>query len=174
LRSRISSSDTSRGPTIDVFNSGSGLCRTLLHHPLGGPPSTSSTSVVTAVGPYRQHLPGRPSSTSSTSVVAAVGPCRQHPRGSHHWRLQLRWWPLSDIAAAPPGGPPSMSSTSVVAAARPCHQHPQGGSAIDVFNFGGGRCWTLPLVPPGGPPSTSPTSEPPAPAPPGTRRQRIS
>jgi hypothetical protein len=35
---------------------------------------------------------------------------------------------------------------------------PPRGPAIDVSNFGGGRCQTLPPVPPGGPPLTSPTS----------------
>jgi hypothetical protein len=33
------------------------------------------------------------------------------------------------------------------------------GPAIDVFNFGGSRCQTLPATPPKGPPSTSSTSE---------------
>jgi hypothetical protein len=47
--------------------------------PPGAPPSTSLISVVTGVGPCRQHPPGGPSLTSSTSVVAAAGPCRQHP-----------------------------------------------------------------------------------------------
>jgi hypothetical protein len=40
-----------RGPTIDVFNFGGGRCRTCRQHQLGGPPSTSSTSVVVAAGP---------------------------------------------------------------------------------------------------------------------------
>jgi hypothetical protein len=58
-------------------------------------------------------------STSSTSVVAAVGPAASTPQGVRHRRLQLRWWPLSDLPSAPPRG-----------------------SAIDVFNFDGGRCRT--------------------------------
>jgi hypothetical protein len=79
---------------------------------------------------YRTHFippwtQGGSPSTSSTSVVSAVGPCCQHPQGARHRRLQLRWWPLSDLPPAPPRGP-----------------------AIDVFNFGGGRCQTLPLAPP--------------------------
>jgi hypothetical protein len=82
-----------RGPAIDVFNFGGGRCRTLPPAPPGGPPSTSSTS-----------------------VVAAAGPCRQHPQGVCHRRLQLRWWPLPDLAASTPRG-----------------------SAINIFNFGGGR-----------------------------------
>jgi hypothetical protein len=113
LCSRISSSGTSRGPTIDIFNFGSDRCRTL-------PPAP----------------PGGLHSTSSTSVVATVGPCRQHPQGSRHRHLQLWWWPLPDLAASTPRGP-----------------------AIDVFNFGGGRCRTLLPAPPGGPPSTSSTLE---------------
>jgi hypothetical protein len=69
-----------------------------------------------------------------------------------------------------------MSSTSVVAAighaastpqgsaidvfnfdggrCRTCRQHPQG-PAVDVFNFGGGRCRTCRQHSPGGPPSMS-------------------
>jgi hypothetical protein len=46
-----------RGPAIDVFNFGGGQC-----------------------GTYRQHLPGGPPSTSSTSVVAAVGTVASTPR----------------------------------------------------------------------------------------------
>jgi hypothetical protein len=79
LRSRISSSGTSRGPAIDVFNFSGGRCRTLPRSTPRGPPSTTSTSVVAAVGPCRQHPPGGPPSTSSTSVVAAVEPCFQNP-----------------------------------------------------------------------------------------------
>jgi hypothetical protein len=123
-----------RGPAIDVFNFGGGCCRT----------------------------------------------CRQHPQGARHRRLQLRWWPLSDMPPAPPGGPPSTSSTSVVATAEPAASTPRGGRhrclqlrwwllpdlppapprgpAIDVFNFGGGRCRTCRQHPPGSPPSPSSTS----------------
>jgi hypothetical protein len=48
-----------------------------------------STSVVTTVGPCRQHPLGAPPSTSSTLVVVATGPCRQHPQGARYRRLQL-------------------------------------------------------------------------------------
>jgi hypothetical protein len=102
----------SRRSAIDIFNFGDGRCRTYRQHPLGSPPSTSSTSVVVATG-----------HTAST------------PRGDRHRRLQLRWWPLPDMLSAPPRGP-----------------------AIDVSNFGGGRCQTCRQHPLGGPPSTSPTS----------------
>jgi hypothetical protein len=131
LRSWISSYNTSRGPAIDVFNFGGGRYQTLPLAPPGGPPSTSSTSVVTVAGPCRQHPSGGPPSTSSTSEVAAVG---------------------------------SAAST---------HQ----GPAINVFNFGGGRCRTCRQHPPGGPPSTSSTAvvaaAGPTPAPPGGRHRRL-
>jgi hypothetical protein len=65
---------------------------------------------------------------SSTSVVAAAGPFRQHPQEACHRRLQLRWWPLSDLTASTPRG-----------------------AAIDIFNFGGGRYRTLPPAPRRGP-----------------------
>jgi hypothetical protein len=114
LRSRISSSDTSRGPAIDILNIGGGRCQTFRQHPRGGLPSTSSTSVVAAVGPCRQQPLGGPPSTSSTSVVAAAGPpefgggrCRTLP-------------------PTPPWGPPSTSSTLVVTAAGPAASTPQG------------------------------------------------
>jgi hypothetical protein len=50
-----------------------------------------------------------------------------------------------------------MSSTSVVAAARLATSTPQG-PAIDVFNFGGSRCWTCRQHPLEGPPSMSSSS----------------
>jgi hypothetical protein len=105
LRSRISSSDTSRGPAIDILNIGGGRCQTFRQHPRGGLPSTSSTSVVAAAGPCRQQPLGGPPSTSSTSVVAAAGPCLQHPQGARHQHLQLWWSPLLDLPPAPPRGP---------------------------------------------------------------------
>jgi hypothetical protein len=40
-----------------------------------------------------------------TSVVAAAGNPDSTPRGAHHQRLQLRWWPLPEIPTAPPRGP---------------------------------------------------------------------
>jgi hypothetical protein len=76
-----------------------------------------------------------PPSTSSTSVVATVGPCYHHPQGARHQCLQLWWWPLPDLLPAPPRG-----------------------SAIDVFNFGGGRYQACRQHPQGGSPSTSSTS----------------
>jgi hypothetical protein len=92
---------------------------------------------------YRQHPSGGPPSMSPTSVVVTAGLAVSTPQEARHQRLQLRWWPLPDMQATPPRG-----------------------AAIDVFNFGGGRCWTCRQHPPGGPPSTSLTSGPPAPAPP--------
>jgi hypothetical protein len=58
LRSRISSSGTSRGPAIDVFNIRGGRCQIYCQHPLGGTPSVSSTSVVTATRPAVSTLQG--------------------------------------------------------------------------------------------------------------------
>jgi hypothetical protein len=92
-----------RGPAIDVFNFGGGRCRACRQHPLGGPPSTSSTSMVAAAG----HAGGT-------------------LHGARHQRLQHRWWPLSGMSTAPPGGPPSKSPTSVVAAAGHAASTPQG------------------------------------------------
>jgi hypothetical protein len=82
-----------------------------------------------------RHLPGGPPSTSSsTSVVAAAGAPGSTSQGARHRHLhQLRWWPLSELPAAPCGGP-----------------------AIDVLiNFGGGCCWSSRQYPLRGPPSTS-------------------
>jgi hypothetical protein len=76
-----------RGPTIDVFfNFSGGYCWR-----------------------YRQHLPVTPPSTSSSiSVVAAVGDIDSNSQGAHHrCLLQLRWWLLLEILAAPPRGQPS-------------------------------------------------------------------
>jgi hypothetical protein len=42
-----------RGLAIDVFNFRGGRCRICRQHPLGGLPSTSSTSVVAVAGPCR-------------------------------------------------------------------------------------------------------------------------
>jgi hypothetical protein len=93
--------------------------------------------------------------------------------------LQLRWWPLPDLSAAPlkrpaidvffnfgdghcwtrwqhpTWGPPSMSSSTSVVVAPGHVGSTLQGAAIDVFNFGGGRCWTRRQHPPRGPPSTS-------------------
>jgi hypothetical protein len=93
---------------------------------------------------YYQHLfcrthfilpwtPEGPPSMSSTSVVAGAGPTASTPQGARHQRLQLRWWPLSNLPTAPPRGP-----------------------TINVSNSAGGRCQTCRQHPLGGPPSTSP------------------
>jgi hypothetical protein len=192
-----------RGPAISVFNIGGGGCQKSRQHPQGarhqhlqlqwwpvpeiltaprgGSPSTSPTSVVAATGNPDSTTQGGQPLTSSTSVVAAAGNpdstsqrprhrCLQHQwwplpkiltashRGARHRHLQYRWWPLSKILTTPPKGP-----------------------AIDISNFGGGRCqksrlqpvgggrhqrlhlwwWPLPEIPtapPGGPPSTFSTS----------------
>jgi hypothetical protein len=78
-----------RVSAIDVlFNLGGGHCRTHRQHPPGGPPSTSS----------------------STLMVATAGPADSAPLGGLHRRLlQPRWWPLPGLPAAPLGGPSSMS-----------------------------------------------------------------
>jgi hypothetical protein len=124
-------------------------------------------------------LGGLPS-TSSTSVVAIAGPTASTTQGAHHRCLELRWWLLPDLPPAPPRGPaidvfsfggsrcltcrqhptgglPSMPSPLVVAAAKPAASSPQWAHH---------RClqllwWPLPDLPPappGGPPSTSSTS----------------
>jgi hypothetical protein len=80
-RSRTSSSGTSHGSAIDVFSFGGG-CYPTASTPQGGPPSTSSTS-----------------------VVAAAGHAASTPQGARHRRLQLRWWPLPDLPPTPPRGP---------------------------------------------------------------------
>jgi hypothetical protein len=170
-RSWIFNSGSPKGVAIDVFNFGGGRCQTYRQHPVGAPPSTSSTSVVATVGP-----------TDST------------PQGVRHRRLQLWWWPLSDMPPAPLrgpaidvfnfsggrcriysqhplGSPPSMSSTLVVAAVGSAASTPHGthlhhlqlrwlpmpelpttpqGLTIDVFNFGGGCCRTCRQHLPGG------------------------
>jgi hypothetical protein len=197
-----------KGPAIDVFNFSGGRCRTCRQQPPGGPPSTSSTSVVDVVGhaastpqgARHQRLQLRWWTLPDLPLAPPRGPAidvfnfdggrcrtnRQHPQGVHHRRLQLRWWTLPDLPPAPLGGPPSTSSTSVVAAAGPATSTPQGahhrhlqlwcwtlsdlpptppgahhrrlqlrwwplldlppapprGPIIDVFNFGGDRCWT--------------------------------
>jgi hypothetical protein len=138
-----------KGPAIDVFNFSGGRCRTCRQQPPGGPPSTSSTSVVDVVG-----------HAAST------------PQGARHQRLQLRWWTLPDLPPAPPRGPAIDVFNFDGGRCRTYRQHPQGPT-IDVFNFGGGRCWTCHQHPPGGPLSTSSTSVviavgPPAPAPLGS------
>jgi hypothetical protein len=90
----------------------------------------------------------------------ASGSLALAPPGGPSSMFLRSWWALSDLQLRhlmdprwePVVAPSSMSSTLVVAAAGPCHQHPtDGGPAIDVFNFSGGRCRTLPPAPPRGP-----------------------
>jgi hypothetical protein len=101
-----------RGPAIDVFNFDGGRCRTLPAAPPKGPAINVFNFRGGCYRTCRQHTPGVPPLTSSTSVVAADGPCRQHPQRARHRRLQLQWWPLLNLPPAPPGGPPSTSPTS--------------------------------------------------------------
>jgi hypothetical protein len=160
-----------RGATIDIFSFGGGRCQTCCQHHLGA----RHQHLQLRRWPLPEipiAPPGGPPSTSSTSVVAASGPATSTPQGARYGRLQLQWWPLSDLPPAPPGDPPSTSPTSVVAAVRnpdstprgpaidvfnsgggrywTCQKHPRG-PAINVFNFGGGRCRTCRQHPPGGP-----------------------
>jgi hypothetical protein len=163
---------TLRGPAIDVFSFGGSRCQPCRQHPPRGPPSTSSTSVVAAAGPAAS-TPRGPPSTSPTSVVAAARHVSSTPQGAHHRRLQLWWWPLLDLPAAPPRGSAIDAFNFGGGRYRTCHQ------PIDVSNFGGGRCRTYRQHPPGAPPSTSPTSvvAPAGPAgstPQGARRQLVS
>jgi hypothetical protein len=109
-----------------------------------------------------------------------VDKSRNLPGAHHRHLLQLRWWLLPELSAAPPRGPPSTSSsTSVVDAAGATSSTSQGarhrrllqlwlwllsklqaaplrGSAIDVFfNFGIDYCWSYRHHLLGGSPSTS-------------------
>jgi hypothetical protein len=104
---------------------------------------------------YRQHPPGGLPSTSPTLVVAAVGHVVSTPQGGRYQRLQIRWWPLSDLSPAPPRGLTIDVSTLVVATAGPTASTPEGGA-----------------------PSTSPSSVvavvgPVASTPQGTRHRRL-
>jgi hypothetical protein len=127
-----------RGPTIDVFFKFSGE-RYRIHRqrPLGGPPSTSS----------------------STSVVEAARPTGSIAQGAHHrCRLQHQWRTLPDLPVAPPGALPSMSSSSsVVDAARPTGNAPRGPTINGYFNrhrhraISDSRCQYLLPTPPRGP-----------------------
>jgi hypothetical protein len=84
-----------RGPTIDVFNFGGGRCRTCRQHQLGGPPSTSSTSVVVAAGPAASTPKG-----ARHRRFAEPGTCHQNfssdiyqggHRGKHYRYKQATW-----------------------------------------------------------------------------------
>jgi hypothetical protein len=92
-----------QGPTFDVFNFGGGRCRDYRQHPLGGLPSTSSSSSVVAVARLRPAPLGGPPSTSSTLVVAAAKNTDSTPRA-----------------------PASTSFISMVAAARNTDNTPRG------------------------------------------------
>jgi hypothetical protein len=115
-----------RGATIDVvFKLGGGRCRTRWQYPLGGLPST----------------------TSSTSVVDTVGPTGSAPQGpQHRYRLQTRWWTLPDPPTTPLGGP-AIDIIFKLGGER-CRTHeqrPLGGPTIDVvFKLGHGQCQTRP------------------------------
>jgi hypothetical protein len=166
LCSRISSSGTSRGPVVDVSTllvDTPGPSAPTPHGTrmgTGGPPSTSSTSVVAAVGRCRQHSLRGP---AINIFNFGGGRCRTlppaPPRGACHRCLQLRWWSLSDLAASiPPRGPAIDVFNFSGGRCRTLPPHPPQGPTIDVFKFGGGRCRTLTPAPPGGPPSSSSTS----------------
>jgi hypothetical protein len=100
LRSQISSSSTSWGPVIDVFNFGGGRCWTL---PLA-PPRGPAIDVFNFGSDHCRTLSPAPQGPTIDVFNFAGGRCRTLP-------------------PAPPGGSPSTSSTSVVAAAGPCNQH---------------------------------------------------
>jgi hypothetical protein len=84
-------------------------------------------------------------------MVGASGPSAPAPHGSwmgaRHRRLQLQWWPLPDLAT----NTPRRSAIDVFnfdgGRCRILPPAPPRGPAIDVFNFGGGRCRILPLAP---------------------------
>jgi hypothetical protein len=114
-----------RGPVIDVSNFAGRRCWTC-----------------------RQHLQG-PTIDVSIFGGSCWRTCRQHPQGPRHRRLQLQWWPLPDMPAAPLGALLLTSSTSVVGVPGHADSTLQG-PAIDVINFGGGRCRTCRQHPLGG------------------------
>jgi hypothetical protein len=118
---------TPRGPAIDIFNFGGGRCRTLPLAPPRGPPSTFSTSVVTAAGPCHQHPQGARHRRLQLRWWLLSDLTVSTLQGARHRRLQFRWWSLPDLAPSTPRGPPSMYSTSVVAAVGPYRQHPPEG-----------------------------------------------
>jgi hypothetical protein len=99
-----------------------------------GLPSMSVAPVVAAARPAGS-TPRGPAIDVTNSGGGRCWTCREHPQGGRHRRLQLWWWPLPDLPAAPPKGP-----------------------AINVAKSDGGRCRTYQHHPPGGPPSTSPAS----------------
>jgi hypothetical protein len=160
-----------RRPAIDVFIFGGGRCQTYRQHhlgahhqhlqlwwwslldlptaPQGGPPSTSSISMV-ATTKNPDNTPRGPAIVVFNFSGGRCRKSRQHPQGAHHRRLQLRWWPLLGV-------PPSMSPTLVVASARPADNTPQGARHQHLQL----QWWPLPKIltaPLGGMPSTSSTS----------------
>jgi hypothetical protein len=122
-----------RGLAIDVSNFDGSRCRTCHRHPQGA-------------HHRRLHFGGGRCQT-----------CRQHPPRGPPSTSTLQWWPLPDLPPAPPKGPAIDIYTSVMPTVGPAASNPRG-AAIDVSNFGGGRCWTCRQHLPGGLPSTSPTS----------------
>jgi hypothetical protein len=104
LRSWISSSGTSRGPTIDVFNFGGGRCRTFSPAPPKGP----AINVFNFGGGRCQTLPSAPPKGPAIDVFNCDGGCCRPlpsaPPGAHHRCLQLRWWPLLDLTSSTPQG----------------------------------------------------------------------
>jgi hypothetical protein len=115
-----------RRPVVDVFNNGSGRCRTYRQHPQRA---------------RRRHLqlqwwslpdlppapPGGPLSTSSTSVVATAKNSDSNPQG-----------PAIDVSSFSGGR------------CQTCRQHLPRGPTIDVSSFGGGRYRKSRQHPPGG------------------------
>jgi hypothetical protein len=95
---------------------------------------------------------------SSTLVVAATGPTGSTPQGARHPCLQLWWWPLPDLPTAPRRGPRHLRLQLWWWSLPDLPAAPPRGLAIDVSNFGGGRCQIYRQHPLGGPPSMSPTS----------------
>jgi hypothetical protein len=113
-RSRTSSSGTSRGPAVDVFNFGGDRCWTCHQRPPGGaavdvsqlrwwplrdtPPAPPRGAIVdvfnfgaTHCRTYHEHPPGGPPSMSSTLVVVATGHAASTSQGIRHRHFQL-WW----------------------------------------------------------------------------------
>jgi hypothetical protein len=151
---------TPQGATINVFNFGGGRCGTTEH--VSNTPRGLAIDVSNFDSGHcrtcQQHSSGGPLSKSSTLVVAAAGPTGSTPQGARHPYLQLWWWPLPDLPAAPRRGPRHLRLQLWWWSLPDLPAAPPRGLVIDVSNFGGGRCRTYRQHPLGGPPCMSPTS----------------
>jgi hypothetical protein len=92
---------------------------------------------------------------------AALTLYRHGRKRAHHRHLQLQWWPLLDLPPATHRGPAIDVFNFGGGRCRTClPPATPRGSTIDISSFGGGHCRTCRQhpPPPGGSPSTSSTS----------------